>query len=100
MAMMSAGLYGLIEADVIDLAALLTMILLAAPAMAWAAMTFARPAQHMGKPELTTDEVLRRIDIPSIWLLPNAAAGAPCIPTRNHDPNPNGRPYPTRGNNK
>src|SRR3546814_2178194 len=50
MAMMSAGLYGLIEADVIDLAALLTMILLAASAMAWAAMTFARPAQHMGKP--------------------------------------------------
>src|SRR3546814_12749293 len=34
MAMMSAGLYGLIEADVIDLAALLTMILLAASAMA------------------------------------------------------------------
>src|SRR3546814_17729111 len=37
MAMMSAGLYGLIVADVIDLAALLTMILLAASAMAWAA---------------------------------------------------------------
>src|SRR3546814_18015612 len=34
MAMMSVGLYGLIEADVIDLAALLTMILLAASAMA------------------------------------------------------------------
>src|SRR3546814_9478276 len=81
---MSAGLYGLIEADVIDLAALLTMILLAASAMAWAAMTFARPAQHMGKPELKTDEALRRIDISSIWPLQNAAEGGHSIPKRHH----------------
>src|SRR3546814_15193787 len=62
MAMMSAGLYGLIAADVIDLAALLTMILLAASAMDGAPMTFARPAHHMGRPELNTDEALSRIE--------------------------------------
>src|SRR3546814_817725 len=99
MAMMSAGLYGLIEADVIDLAALLTMILLAASAMAWAAMTFARPAQHMGKPELKTDEALRRIDISSIWPLQNAAEGGHSIPKRHHDPHPKGRPSPLGSEN-
>src|SRR3546814_17964065 len=100
MEMMSAGLYGLSEADVIVLAALLTMILLAASAMAWAAMTFARPAQHMGKPELKTDEALRRIDISSIWPLQNAAEGGHSIPKRHHDPHPKGRRYPIAGNDK
>src|SRR3546814_13972104 len=73
MAMLSARLYGLIEADVIDLAALLTMILLAASAMAWAAMTFARPAQHMRQPELQTAEAPRTIHLPSLSPFPTPA---------------------------
>src|SRR3546814_19291074 len=87
MAMMSVGLYGLIEADVIDLAALLTMILLAASAMAWAALTFARPAQPHGKPELKPDEALRRNDLYYIWPLQTAPTGGNDNPHNRPDPN-------------
>src|SRR3546814_10951073 len=98
MAMMSAGLYGLIEADVIDLAALLTMILLAASATAWAAMTFARPAHHIGKPDSKTDETLPRIDLFSHRPSPNAAKGGHSLSTHPHGPHTQRPRYPHPSN--